>query len=255
MDDARVWRERLQTAYQLYQQWGPRLSKQTEVETRTTWRDNLRQRAQVSGYQSLASETLIRQSPRFLLRNLEALDFQIQGQPESQWDITAENLASEPSLLEESALIQINDRAETTQLKFELQPLDGAVQPLLRISRSNLSASDIRANMENPERLPIQSGTMDILAEGIADPDNLDLPVYITLHNADVVAFNQTLKIAEITFPARLVGRLDRPGLKIETKAWTDALQEAAGNQIREEIRERATDEIRRRLPGLPFGG
>jgi uncharacterized protein (TIGR03546 family) len=255
LEDARIWKERLQTAYQLYQQWGPRLGKQTEAETRSNWRDNLRDRAQISGYQSLASETLIRQSPRIVLRSLEALDFQQQGQPDSRWDITAKNLASEPSLLEESAEIQISDHADIMELKFELQPLDGSVQPLLRLSRKNWSVAEIRAGMENPDRLPVKSGTIDILAEGIADPDALDLPLYITLRNADVAAFNQTLKIAEITFPARLVGRLDSPGLKIETKAWTDALQEAAGNQIREEVRERATDEIRRRLPSLPFGG
>lgn len=254
LEDARIWKERLQTAYQLYQRWGPRLSKQTEAETRSSWRDNLRERAQISGYQSLASETLIRQTPRFVLRSLEALDFQQQGQPESRWDITAKNLASEPSLLEESATIQVSDRSETTDLKFELQPLDGSVQPLLRMSRQNLSVAEIRTGMDDPDRIPIRSGTIDILAEGIADPDDLDLPVYITLRNADVVAFNQTLKIAEITLPARLVGRLDNPRLKIETKAWTDALQGAAGNQIRDEVRERATDEIRRRLPGLPFG-
>src|SRR5690606_19384825 len=139
------------TAYRLYAQWSPRLHREDsqdpqQPDASPDWRQGLQDRARASGYHTLRSETLIRDTPRILVKSLEARDFRIQDQPDTVWHLNARNLASEPSLIDEPARISLRDSAGTLSLDIELHPMENGVQPRLNFVRDNWDVAEIRAS-------------------------------------------------------------------------------------------------------------
>ncbi|MCC5835844.1 MAG: hypothetical protein JJU20_14035 [Opitutales bacterium] len=246
IEDARVWRDRLRLAHRLYREWGPRLRSETDPEEeRIGWRDRLAERAAATGYARVQSPNLIRTAPRFMIHEAQALDFRVRGQDALRFHFSGWNLASEPHLTEEPGRLWLRSDAEDLSVDLRLHPDGESVLPMLQLKQTGISVEELRASMSDPNRFPIQSGTIDIHADGEFDPDSLRLPVTVTLRDARIEAFGQDVRVSNLEIPATLTGSLSSPKIRLHTDAWEQAIRDAAGG----ELRQRATDELRRRLP------
>lgn len=253
VEDTAVWRGRLETAYRLYQQWGPLLASDTgDADEPVSWRQRLMERARATGYAAVSSPDVVRGHPRIWVRNFEALDFQNVGESSQRWNITGKNLASEPARLPEEGGVDIRSVDGLWDLGVSWHPDQGAVETRVRLIRENWPVEELRQLLNNPQGFPIESGWIDIRADGPANLESLNLPVRVIVRDARIRTLGQDLNVSRIEVPAKIKGRLDRPRLHVDSSDWMDALRGAAGNQLREEIQQRSVDEIRRRLP---FGG
>ena len=246
IEEGRVWRDRLRLAHRIYREWGPRLRSETDPEEeRIGWRDRLAERAAEMGYAQVQSPNLIRSAPRFMIHEAQAMDFRVRGNDTQRYHFSGWNLASEPQLTEEPGRIWLRTNAEDLSIDLRLHPDGESVLPTLQMHQTGISVEELRASMSDPDRFPVQNGTIDVRADGEFDPDALNLPVTVTLKDARIEAFGQNVRVSSLDIPATLTGPLSNPRIRIHTEAWQQAIRNAAGG----ELRERATDEIRRRLP------
>ncbi len=246
IEEGREWRDRLRMAHRLYRQWGPRLRSETDPEEeRIGWRDRLADRAAELGYSQVRSPNLVRSAPRFTLHEIQAMDFRVRGNDSARYNLSGWNLASEPHLTEEPGRIWLRTPEEELSIDLQLEPDGETVLPTLKVQKTGISVEEIRASMSNPDRFPVQSGTIDIHADGEFNPDAMNLPITVTLKDARIEAFGQNVRASNLEIPATLTGSLSSPKIRIHTEAWQQAIRDAAGG----ELRQRATDEIRRRLP------
>lgn len=182
--DAVVWRERLQTIKRLYDKVAPHLATEDAeageepVAERLSVRQRLAQRAAESGYARVASDNLIRQSPRLLVRELEANNIRIGGSDE-RFHLQAQNLATQPVLVPERGRIHLVRADQRMQITLNLPAQDAPSVSELKLEYLQMPMERVAAQTSG--QFPLQGGSMDLRGAGRIENAVLDVPITVTV--------------------------------------------------------------------------
>lgn len=250
---ARVWRERLETVKRLYDRIAPHMQEDEAVEgdgqQELGWRERLAQQAREAGYASVKSDSLIRESPRLWIREIEA-DNLVVGGSDDRYAISASNLATQPALIAETGHINILRSDQQLEMNMELPSAGSPSRSLLQLRYSDLDISELEA--ATGKDLPMDGGTLDISGEGSIDGGLLDLPLTVVLNNTTMSAFGSSLPMDNFPIEVRVYGPLNQLQLSIPKDAIEEAVKAGGKKKIEGLIKDKAGD----KLKGiLPFGG
>jgi hypothetical protein len=248
---AKVWRERLETAKRLYDRIAPHMKSEEAQEgaEEMSWRERLAQQAREAGYAAVKSDSLIRESPRLWIREIDADNLVVGGSDDS-YAISASNLATQPALISETGRINILRADKRLELTMELPSAEQPSRSQLQVRYSDLEISELEA--QTGKDLPMEGGTMDISGEGSIDDGVLDLPLKVVLKNTTMIAFGSSLPMDNFPLEVRVYGPLNQPQLSIPKDAIEEAVKAGGKKKIEGLIKDKAGD----KLKGiLPFGG
>ena len=251
LGQASAWKERLATIKRVYERIAPYMEKEegeTEAaeEEGLSWRDRLAQQAREKGYARVKSDSLIRKSPRLLIRDLKAENLEIGGNDDI-FNISGNNLSTQPALLTESGQLKVvrgdGDLSVTLGLPTAATPSESRLQ----VGLSGMEISELEA--QAGKELPMKGGTMDISGDGTIDNGVLDVPLKVTLKNTTVNAFGTELPLNNFPLEIKLYGPMEDPNLKIPTDALKNAATEAGKSKVENLIKEKGGDELKKLLP------
>lgn len=245
---AKVWRERLATIKRLYDRIAPSLKKEESPEggKSLSWRERLAQQAREAGYASVKSASIIRESPRLWIRDIEA-DNLVVGDSGDRYAISASNLATQPALIEETGKIRVLRSDDKLEVNVELPSSLAPTRSLVRIRYSDLSVAELEKELGKD--LPMDGGTMDISGEGSIDGGILNLPLTVTLNDTTLNAFGTSLPMDDFPIEVRLYGPLDNPKLSIPKDALEEAVKAGGKKKIEGLIKDKAGDKLKGLLP------
>ena len=251
LGQASVWKERLATIKRIYERIAPYMEKEegeseAAEEAGLSWRDRLAQRAREEGYARIKSDSLIRKSPRLLIRELKAENLEIGGNDDI-FNITGDNLSTQPALLAESGQLKVVRGDQDLSVTLGLPTSATPSQSRLQVSLAGLDINELEA--QAGKELPMKGGTMDISGDGTIDNGVLDVPLKVTLKNTTVNAFGTEMPLNNFPLEVRLYGPMEDPNLSIPQDALKNAATEAGKSKVENLIKEKGGDELKKLLP------
>jgi len=259
LEKGAVWRERLQTLHKVYQKISPHLGKDGEAEDEAekglTWRQRLEQEAALSGYASVKSDSVIRQSPQLVIREIIANDIEIGGN-DQVLSLIGSNVSTQPHLLDaERGSLRLADAAESFLVNLILPNAASPLTTGIELAYKDLSVNELKDQTDG--KLPLTGGTMSFRGTGEIISGQLDLPLEVTLNNTTMSAFGSEVPLNNLPVQVAVSGSLASPRVAIPTDAFQGMLKDAAidaGKQkLQEELEDKAGDKIKDLFKG--FGG
>ncbi len=232
---ARVWRERLQRISEVLERMGG--EPDPVDETGLSWRETLELRAQERGYAHVASNSIIRESPRLRVDAILTDGMRIAQLPDERLRITGRNLSTHPHLLEASPSLHV----ETQSGRFGIELEAGALAAENGSNHFNAFLNELPIDwvaslLSDPSNFPFSGGTFDLTTTGRWRGATVDLPIDITANDTQVTLLGQSSSLSQTTFPIRVVGPLESPAIQIPADALQSALRGAVSGRLREEL-------------------
>ena len=225
-----------------------------------TWREQLAQQAELKGYARVASPNLVDASPRFSVGVIEANGVRIKQLDGELIDFHAESVSTQPWLLASAPKFE----AQAQSGKFGGTLTGGAYTSdaggnTVAFFVNDISAEQISALLSDPSKFPIRSGTLDLSSEGSQSGSTIQLPINVTLTDAEVaIAGMQPVRVPSMEIPLAVSGTIAAPRLTVDPASFQEALKSAATGRLKEEATNRVRDAVGDRLPGglqSIFGG
>ncbi|MCA8971508.1 MAG: hypothetical protein KDC95_17075, partial [Planctomycetes bacterium] len=253
--EAKVWKERLQTASRLLQKFVG-----TSAEDATPGKEpsaeDLAERARLLGLAQVTAEHLVRGSPRVWVRNLVFDGLRFYGFDDEVFDVRGANLSSAPALVDEPLRLDITSRSGALAFSFEADPSKSR-SAATKFVWKGLSIDTLRDKLVE---LPLSGGTLDLVFDGKLDFSKpgatwVDLPLSITLHGTTLqLPGMEASKLDELSVPLGLRGPLGAPRIRVETKAFVDALVASGKAELANRVRSHVEALVPKDLKGLGEG-
>ena len=249
--EAKVWKERLAQA----RRWLEKLSGPAEPdsETKETLRERLEREARELGYSRVRASHLIEGSPTFTVLELTADQVRTAELPNETLSITASNISTHPALLGKTPALRITSSGQTVQ--FETQLASFAATPtanILSLNYRGLPTDRVAAGLVVGGTQPISGGTIDLDLQGTWEVRNgvqVDLPLQATLKQVTLSLPNlQPTLVDQLILPIGLAGPLDNPRIRVDEKAFADALVKAGAGKLVTELRGKAEETLAREV-------
>lgn len=245
MKNADVWKERLSTARRWLDKLGG--SSADEKAAGPTYEDILRERVRLLGYANVRNDALIEKAPTFLIRKLEAAEVKASQFPDDPLTIEAENLSTQPKLVEAPPTISVVSASGRLQSSFSLPQNAEIPGANLDLVLKGIEVDSVVSQLSNEGGALVSGGTMDVSVKGLVSAIDSNLPLKVTLHNTNLsIGGSKPTKIPELTVPIAVRGPIDNPAIKVEQSGLKTALV-SAGKQ---ELSNRLGGELQKQLGG-----
>lgn len=257
LEKGSAWQQRLQTFQRFYEkiagQGDSEKKPEEEAEEKISFRERLEARAEAEGYRRVASGTVIRNSPRLLIRELQALGIEV-GLDDSLMDLRASQLASEPYLVDsQRGEIQLKRQDGTMSLQLQLPWAEAPDHLGFSVEVRELPVEEIKKS--TGDKLPLDGGMLDIVGTGSVQGGSMDLPLQVVVKDSTLQAFNQTVEVKELPLEVAVSGPLTQPKIKIPQDALKDALLQGGKQKVMDLIEEKGGGQIKDLLKGFGGGG
>lgn len=271
LKNAKIWKERLAKAKELLDKIsGPKdeegKAQAPAPENKEAFEDWLKGQINVSGYNSVRAEHLLTGTPRFMIGELIIDQLKTPMLPDKTIDFMARNLSTHPWLVSEEKSIVI--RSSKNTVGFNLQLGSGGAansSNAFEFHYRGLPTDQITGSLNLGGEQLLGGGTMDIVAKGSWKHDKgvvIDLPLSVQLNNATISLPGNAGKhpIDSLTIAVGIAGPLDNPRIRVDSKAFAEAVKQAALATGTQFIRDRAGKELEKvlgdkiKLPGRAGG-
>ncbi len=253
LGQASIWRERLRTAKRVYDKIAPYIKRgekdASDEPEQLSWREELALRAKELGYSKVKSDSLITHSPRLLIRELNSDNMVLSGS-DDRFVISAENVSSQPALLDKPGKILINRMDGELEVEMGLPDREHPNRSAIRIRYLGMEIDELADSVGN--NLPMSGGTLDISGTGTITGGYLELPLKVVLNDTTLAAFGQTLPVDDFPIQVALTGTLDKPSLTIPKDAIQEAILAGGKKKVENMIKEEAGDQLKKLFN---FGG
>lgn len=253
LSQASIWRERLRTAKRVYDKIAPyikRGDKEPGDEPAVlSWREELARRAKELGYANVKSDSLVRNAPRLLIREISSDNVQLSGS-DDRFILGGKNLSSQPGLLEESGSILISRLDGELEIELGLPDRQNPNRSSVRIRYLGMEIDELAESVGTS--LPMAGGTLDISGTGTITGGYLNMPLKVVLNNTTLTAFGQTLPVNDFPVQVAVSGTLDRPSLTIPEDAIKEAILSGGKKKVESLIKEEAGEQLKKLFN---FGG
>ncbi len=259
--EAQMWKDRLERVKELLDRVqgssegsDPNQPKGTKS---TPSADEIRRRIALLGHARVRADHLLEGAPLLLIRSLDAEGVRVESSSlpaePRLFDIRAQNISTQPWLVEESADIQVVSRDKQIDLLFSL------AQPTVLVARfTGLDADAVAAALSTPEPL-MQGGTIDATFNATIGPGPLreiSAPLLVQLHNTRLsLSGLGSTDVAEFSLPITIAGTLANPQVLIDEDALAQALTDAGANELANALQKELNKALGDILPDELGGG
>ncbi len=262
--DYQLWRDRLSQA----QRWLERLAPSdasTSADSDETLSERLQREADESGYADVVARHLVEGAPTLLVSTLRIDGLLCDALPGEALDVLAENLSTQPSLVDGAPHLQIKSTSGQIEAALGLGNLarrtgsaaagDDRILFRLRAFPVDRIASELRVGGESP----IAGGTMDVELDGhwSGSVGRLDLPLDVTLHDTTLRLGGGDAHVSQFTLPIGLRGPLDDLAISIDDEHLVEALRAAGAAELsrrveaeRDKLIEKANEKVGESIDG-----
>lgn len=247
LSQAKVWRERLRQAQELYERWGAnRPAPEGETETAgPTLKERLAEQAARLGHDRVVADHRRLSAPLLRIDRLVIGRIEPTGFPNEPYGVEGKALSSHPWLL--AAPPEVRVRAESGKFALDWNGSGAAGGPdQLAASWKGLELDAVGAVWSAPVAFPFQGGTVDIMGEGTLDGAGLNLPVRLVLQNTTVEVGGSAQAIRSLDLGASVRGPLGSPKVALEA----DSLKRLTEDILRGRLQQEAEGLLERVLPG-----
>lgn len=257
---AREWKERLEQVRRAIEDIAKRMPEDdgttdgppaTDGPEFEAW---LREQIDLHGYAGVRATHLIEQSPRLLVRRVEATG--IRGPEEAvQWDVVMTSLSTEPRLVETPAAIEVRASDGTVLADISLGRLAaGGGENRFDVAVRDLPSADIVGQLVRSDDPPFQGGRIDATIAGtmaLRPTVMIDAPLEVVLRDSTIRIGGESATIPELPVRLFVSGRLDDPRLRLDEEAFAEALKKAGADALAEKARGELDRQIDRGLDNL----
>ena len=282
LEDYELWKSRLTQA----RSWIDRLSGEpAEAEADDeSLAERLEREVRERGWFSIAANVL-EDAPTLRLSELVVDGLKTSYLPGRVFDLRAEELSTQPSLVDAPPRLELASRDGAIAFGFDLAPAsraggDGA----LRFTWKGLAVDDALAHLRLPGGAPLRGGTLDLELDGSwlgGRIGHVELPLRVTFHDTILqVGQLDPTPLDQLVLPIGISGAIDAPRIRFEASALTDALVAAGKRELAnrvqgelgeqldrlqqetgielpdnvDELKQKAAESLSDELKGLDFG-
>lgn len=263
--DAAKWKERLSQISKWVEKFSPE-SKPDDTEASgdpgkvpLSWRQRIQLEAEQLGYENVTSDSLIRKSPRLLVRSIRIEDIRTKALENDRIHLSGNNISTHPGLVDDAPQIRVRSGSGSFDLQLSAGALSSSSSAYqIDFTVRNLSAGQIAARLKDPDRFPVKEGTFEATGSGNLYSSVMDLPLTVTIKSAKVVLPKfQPIDIASLELPLSVSGPLGSPRIHLEADAFRSAvtgaakgkLKEAAESKLEEAVGKDKVDKLKKMLP------
>lgn len=249
LEDARVWRERLQQL----QRWLDALggSEAEEIDDEEALEKRLERMVALLGYGGVIAEHLIEGAPRLVISELRAEGLQAMQMDGDPLDVLGENLSTHPRLIAGAPHFSVRKRDGSFVFDAKLAGLSAARgENRIDFVYKGLASDVIGQRLKTK---PMSGGTIDVSTSGLWGANGvIDFKLDTIVRNAKwtLPGMSKPERIDVIELPIRVYGPSSDPRILFREKDLSAALKKAG----KKELTKRATKEIDKQL-GKLFGG
>lgn len=269
LEQAQKWKERLKQA----REWLEKTSEKRPGEEDTgpgappadrqeTLRERLAREVAEKGYAMVAADHLVDQAPKVLVREVVVEGMTAADAPGEVFDARAENLSSQPWLVEGAPRVSVKSRSGLYEADVVLASASaGGGNSTMLLARRGIPAEDVSTALRVGGEQPVLAGgTVDAVVQGAFRPQWIDLPLQVMVNNSTITLPGAgSAPVEQLSLPIGLVGPMDAPRISIDTQAWSTALAQAGATQLANKVRgeveakvdeeiDRATDRVREQI-------
>jgi hypothetical protein len=243
-----VWRERLELVKRIYDRLAPVLKsdKEAEAEEELSWKERLAERAREEGYARVKADSLLKGSPRLMIRKLEGDTLEVKGEA-ARFAYSGASLSSQPALSADPGLLSLSRNDEKLRLSLRLPSAETPSRSEIEFFYGGLTVEEIETAAGRD--LPMSGGTVDISGKGVIDNGVLNVPLELVFRNSTLSAFGSSLPLDGVPIQIQLEGSVGSPRLRIPTDAFENAVKSGGKQQIENLIEEAAGDKLKGLLP------
>jgi len=273
--DYELWRDRLTQVRRWLERLAP-ADESSDAAQQETLSERLQREADESGYANVVARHLVDGSPTLLISELRIEGLLSDALPGEVLDVRAENLSTQPSLVDGAPHLSIKSGSGNLALDVGLGGLsrrgagaaggsagsatgasagDDRVAFSLRALPVDRIAGELRVGGESP----ISGGTLDVALDGrwSGAVGRLDLPLEVTLHDTTLRLAGREARVSRFMLPIGLRGPLDDLAISIDDEHLVEALQAAGAAELsrrvdeeRDKLIEKASDKLDETLDG-----
>lgn len=244
LENAPEYRERLQQIKRWLESLG---GADDPKKDKVALRKTLASRVRALGYANVRKLDMIEGSPTVWIRNMVANSVETPYLEGMVLDITAEDLSSHPSLVEDNPSIKVVSKDGRFQAELDLGAAAGRTENQLSLRLDGLAVDEVAANLkrDGDGQPPVSGGTMDLAVNGVLSAIDSDLRVEATLKDTTLRIGGSSAETDRLTLPLYLRGPIDNPSVKLDSKALTKALADVG----KRELARKANEELGIELP------
>lgn len=247
---AKEWKERLSQLRDWMRNIEASDSAEPEVNSES-WQERLEREIRELGYAKVKAGHLIEGSPTFSVLELQANEVTAVKVPNEQFDISANNLSTHPSLLGRAPSVSVQSKSGKMGFTAQLGKVAGGTNSF-NLHYLGLPVDDVARDLVVNGSQPISGGTIDLKLGGemtFGANVLIDFPVQITLHDTTIaIAGMKPEPIKEFVLPVALRGPIDNPRVQVDDAQLKDALVQAGMSKLKEELGNKAQEEISKQL-------
>lgn len=252
--EARRWKERLEQARDWLEKAGQKrpgeeapVPGQPPQDPKETLRDRLAREVAEKGYAFVAADHLVDGAPRVLVREAVVEGMTATNAPGEVFDVRAENLSTQPWLVEGAPRVSVRSRSGLYEAEIVLGgATSGGGASTLLLARRGIAADRVSSALSSQADQPLLAGgTVDAMIQGAFSPAWVDLPLDVLVRDSTITLPGAgSAPVQELRLPIGVRGPMDAPGLTIDAQAWGQALADAGARELAEKVRGRAQQEV-----------
>ncbi len=237
LNNAGEWKERLGQAKRWLEQMTAGGEEAAEA---TSWKDELNSRIRALGHANVKADFLTEGSPTMWIRHIEAKGIKTPYFEGATLDLDGADLSTHPSLAAAAPTLSLVADNKKFDARLSLGGASGTGSNDLKMLLKDVAVDPLAAKIKSSGEPPLAGGTMDIDLSGIIGTAANDLVAQVTFSGTTARISGKPVSLNGVTLPLAIRGPLDRPGVKLESKA----LEKIAGSVLKQ----KAAEEVSKKL-------
>ncbi|MDQ8180832.1 hypothetical protein [Pelagicoccus sp. SDUM812005] len=237
LENADEWKERLAQAKRWLEQM---TAGGEEAKEALSWKEELNSRIRALGHANVKADFLTEGSPTLWIRRIEAKGINTPYFEGATLDLNGADLSTHPALAAAAPTVSLVANNDKFDARLSLAGASGTGTNDLKMQLKQVAVDPLAAKIKSDGNPPLSGGTMDIDLSGIIGTTDNDLVAQVTFAGSTARIAGNPVSLDGVTLPLQIRGPLDRPGIKLESKA----LEKIAGAALKK----KAVDEVSKKL-------
>lgn len=231
LNNAGEWKERLAQA----KRWLEQISSGDEGEESLTLKEELQGRIRALGHANVRADFLTEGSPTLWIRKIEALGIKTPYFDGATLDLNGADLSTHPKLAAAAPTLSLVSDDNRFDARLSLAAASGTGSNDIKLLYSKLEVDPLAAKIKSDGEPPVSGGTMDIDLSGVIGTMANDLVAQVTFDGTTARIGGNPVSLDGVTLPLAIRGPLDRPAVKLESKALENILVSAGKKKLLDE--------------------
>ncbi|WP_162902376.1 TIGR03546 family protein [Facilibium subflavum] len=210
-----------------------------------------KQQVQSYGYANVQAQFLIDKTPILTIQKLDVTGIQIKDS-QRIFDLKAQNIATEPGLLNATTKINLTDRQNNIRAYLvDYHQAEKVNQFSMHLT--NIPAKSLFDDIQFHKGFALDANDMSLTTNGTwqmkNDEVNINLPIDLKLNQVIIKVNNVTKEFETLPLKINIVGNLQNPLIQLSQSQLQDILLQAGVSEVKSQIKDKLKDKIPKELP------